>query len=46
MGRGAEDARQNKGQADPNKFKSDAERKAYQADYNKQKDQQNKKTGK
>jgi len=45
--RGADDKAQNKGQVDPNKFKNDADRKAYQAGYNKQKEkeqqQQNKK---
>jgi len=34
---GANDAGQNKGQQDPNSFKSDAERKAYQAAYEQEK---------
>ena len=38
--RGANDKAQNKGQADPNKFKSDVERKAYQAGYEKQKEKE------
>ncbi len=40
LNRGAEDKAQNKGQADPNKFKSDKERKDYQAAYNKQKEKE------
>ena len=42
---GANDKAKNQGQADPNKFKSDKERKDYQAGYNtqKQKEQQQKK---
>lgn len=34
---GASDAAQNKGQKNPNDFKTDAERKDYQAGYNNQK---------
>jgi hypothetical protein len=41
--RGANDKADNKGQADPNKFKSDKERKDYQAGYNKQKEQEQQK---
>jgi hypothetical protein len=41
--RGADDKSQNKGQVDPNKFKSDKERKDYQAGYNKQKEKEQQK---
>lgn len=41
--RGAKDKADNKGPADPNKFKSDKERKDYQAGYNRQKEQEQQK---
>lgn len=41
--RGADDKSQNKGQADPNKFKSGKERKDYRAGYNKQKEKEQQK---
>jgi hypothetical protein len=41
--KGANDKAQNKGQVDPNKFKSDKERKDYQAGYSKQKEKEQQK---
>jgi hypothetical protein len=41
--RGAKDKAENKGQVDPNKFKSAEERKQYQAGYNKEKEKEQQK---